>query len=144
VASKCNLGQLVPADRWQVALLAGLRRGPQRLDIGIDRDLGPADADTASERQDDLLDGGAGNEICFFGAGTAYLWQYTRWVCTPNWNCFQSNWVDAVRSYWPGNGAGYFQDKVGDLFNYEYFSAWGPFVNAGYWAQHSNAVTLTN
>jgi hypothetical protein len=84
---------------------------------------------------------GYGNQICFFGTGTANLSNYIRYVCS-SWTCYKGNWASAVRSYWPGNEGGYFLMANGGIVGREYFRIWGPFTNAGYYAQNASVVAL--
>ncbi|SRR5713226_1249126 len=85
------------------------------------------------------------NELCFFGAGAAQLANYMTAYCTES-TCFYSTWWHHVRSYWAGTSPGYFLGNPqvwGEPPGYEYFDAWQPVDNAGYWAQHSFEVGLS-
>jgi len=65
--------------------------------------------------------------------------------CTES-TCFYSTWWHHVRSYWAGTSPGYFLGNPqvwGEPPGYEYFDAWQPVDNAGYWAQHSFEVGLS-
>ena len=74
------------------------------------------------------------NRICFDGAGFADLYAY------PDGS---SSWARQVRSFWPGNEAGYLFDRSHDIPNYESFSAWQARTTAVF-GDHHDTVVLTN
>jgi hypothetical protein len=74
------------------------------------------------------------NRICFDGAGTAFLNNYTDGA---------GNWAGQVDRYWPGSEAGYLYDRTHDLPLYVNFSAWqGPTTDP--FGDSHNTLVLTN
>jgi hypothetical protein len=85
---------------------------------------------------------GSENEICFYGAGMASLWDYTH-----SYNDFSNTtyaWAGKIRSYWPGSEAGYLQWTDDYAHQNEPFGVYGPLVNAGTVGQKAFLVFLTN
>jgi hypothetical protein len=86
------------------------------------------------------------NEICFEGAGRAFLGQYRR--CTSqicmaaSCTCLQTaGWEDAVRSYYPGDSGGLFSSDLGGS---ESFNAGQKCTIAQGRAMEGYALTLYN
>jgi|GEM_PF-5328942 len=94
-----------------------------------------------------------GNEICFYGPGTASLWNYHRgrYFCpiepfSPDCEWLNS-WATATRSYWSGIESGSFFGRAGptsDIFGTENFAPIQRVNSAGVWARMSYTLTLTD
>ncbi len=83
----------------------------------------------------------SGNEVCFYGAGQAWLSHYARPVCYRRhrgWDCFEGTWREAVRSYWAGVSGGRFS-RLGS----EWFQPWQRVDYAGYTAQQAGYVDFS-
>jgi hypothetical protein len=109
------------------------------LNQAITSDSGCAGSDIWLFDQDRM----SGHEICFYGYGNAYLYNYGRFcyfgVC--------SSWDHAVRSYWAGSEDGFFEtasDLAGGSNTVESFSAWAEVFTAGAAAQNSGYLILTD
>jgi hypothetical protein len=74
------------------------------------------------------------NRICFSGAGTAFLNNYTDGA---------GNWAGQVDRYWPGSEAGYLYDRIHDVPLYVNFSAWQTLTTDPFGHSH-NTLVLTN
>lgn len=74
------------------------------------------------------------NRICFNGAGTAFLNNYTDGA---------GNWAGQVDRYWPGSEAGYLYDRIHDIPLYVNFSAWQA-LTADSWGDSHNTLVLSN
>lgn len=83
-----------------------------------------------------------GNEVCFYGAGTAYLSYYRRSVCAGS-TCYFGNWMNAVRSYYAGSSGGRFGEVLTGITMVEPFTPWKR-ANAGVVALHDTWVQLDN
>jgi hypothetical protein len=74
-----------------------------------------------------------GDEICFRGAGTATLANFTRTVSPP------TTWDSATLSFVAGESPGHFTDHLG---NKGLFNAYGSKASTGSIARNSKTVTL--
>jgi len=74
------------------------------------------------------------NRICFNGAGTAFLNNYTDGA---------GNWAGQVDRYWPGSEAGSLYDRFHDIPLYVNFSAWQALTTDS-WGSSHNTLVLTN